>query len=119
MSSRKQQRSKEWGREVENSGVRELSPLWPEIGRTGSVQYVKDGVDLTDFGPDPVPIVLTKAKGPGNPLMVTLRVCDFVEGFDPAGRGVRIQSKGRATLVLNTWMKGLLRAAGIPSTRRR
>lgn len=125
-----QKRSKGWGYEVEKQAAKALSAIWPTVKRTGSVNYSKDAPDLiaapqplTDIAkrlgcqPHPtLPIVVTKEKGSGKPLLVTLRMDDFLmlaeNAGDPGGvrAGVAVQCKGRQSIWVHKVMQGLCEA---------
>lgn len=103
------QRSKAWGYEVETQALRALVPVFTRLRRTGSMAYKKAAADLVADGRGaPILVVVTKDKGPGNPLLVTLPAQDLLELVrDPRAhlRPVRVQVKGRA----QTWIGGLWR----------
>lgn len=104
-------RSKSWGYEVERQAEKALQVLDPEIQRTGaSAQKAKGWPDLASPRRDTKPLflVVTKDKGTGNPLLVTLPMADLqtiaATGW-PLHDDVYVQVKGRAA----TWIGGLFR----------
>lgn len=110
MASR-QKRSKDWGYEVERQAEAALRLLDNTIERTGgSKQKVRGAPDLSslhrNLGAAPLLLVVTKDKGAGRPLLVTLAMPDFLTiattGF-PRGEEVHVQVKGRAA----TWIGSL------------
>lgn len=118
----KQQRSKTWGRQVENDTKDALRPIWPSLARTGSVNYRKAAPDLvadprplTDLAKKigvekrrSIPLVVTRDKR--QPLLVTLLASDFVElvtDDGPPADGVVIQCKGREKTWIGTLMREL------------
>ena len=93
--------------------IKALAPIFPGLRRTGSMAYKKAAADLTS-GPGsrglemapPLLMVVTKDKGNGNPLLVTMSVEDLKRFLEtPGNLPVRVQCKGRAS----TWIGKLWR----------
>lgn len=102
-------RSKGWGYEVERQAEKALQKLDPSIRRTGaSSQKVAGAPDLATprTGTAPLLLVVTKDKGPGSPLLVSLPMADLITiatvGW-PVGAETYVQVKGRA----RTWIGSL------------
>lgn len=118
-----QQRAKQWGYEVEVQTISALAPIFPRLRRTGSMAYKKAAADLVADGKgEPILLVVTKDKGPGNPLLVTLRATDLEDlvrgGPSVLLRPTAVQVKGRGqTWIGKLWrelrdsVKGELRAS--------
>ena len=101
-----------WGRSVENQALRVLRLAWPTMARVGSVGYIKDHADLvaSPSEGDTLCLLVTKEKGPGNPLLVTLDLRDFVGLLNQRQYpvGCVVQVKGRQSIWTNGVYKGLV-----------
>lgn len=100
-------RSKSWGYEVEVQALKALQPLFGGLDRTGaSAQKSKGWPDLVQSGTSPpFHFLVTKEKGPGKPLLITMSVDDFLAIASlglPNTPTVVVGVKGRAKMWIQT-----------------
>jgi hypothetical protein len=117
-TNRRHIRSKEYGREVENAALKALRVVFPNLKRIGSPGYSKAHPDLMQEPSnryflhmgilnDPLNLLVTRQKG--GQMLVTMRLADFIEIVnEDKDRGVRVQCKGRAQMLVHRWYQELL-----------
>lgn len=120
-----QKRAKAWGYSVEVAALKALTPIFPNLRRTGSVAYKKAAADLVQDGTKsalaPIRLVVTRDKR--RPLLVTLSVSDLVALLSEAGDKMQtlgsreistfpvvVQVKGRARSWIGTLYDALCEA---------